>query len=281
MAEARPAAASTTLCVNDTALRRFLTKLALRTTARLYRADGWCSRITPNIIVKRGPFVDLVEAATMQYVAERKSIPVPKVYCAFPPDGRVSIVMERLRGEPITVAFEAMDEPGRSRLLCELKGYLDEMRRLPAPEGAGVQSCVATSLYDSRISKPEPRFGPFKTIEEFHLWLRDGLQMEDLKDGDHRAEAERVIATQDNTKPPPVFTHGDLNLSNILVYDGRISGIIDWEFAGWYPYYWEYTSAWYGNRLRTTWQGLLDNILTPCPERLEMEITRQKWWGEC
>ena len=32
--------------------------------------------------------------------------------------------------------------------------------------------------------------------------------------------------------------HGNLHLRNILVYGGRVSGIIDWETGGWYPEYW-------------------------------------------
>jgi hypothetical protein len=54
---------------------------------------------------------------------------------------------------------------------------------------------------------------------------------------------------------PPVFTHGDLQQKNILVRKVPCSGkgeetrfkyeiaILDWEFAGWYPSYWEYSRA--------------------------------------
>jgi thiamine kinase-like enzyme len=40
-----------------------------------------------------------------------------------------------------------------------------------------------------------------------------------------------------------VFTHGDITPRNILIdeYD-RITGIVDWEFVGWYPDYWEYAN---------------------------------------
>ena len=33
------------------------------------------------------------------------------------------------------------------------------------------------------------------------------------------------------------FTHGDLNLWNILVEDWWVTGIVDWACAGWYPGY--------------------------------------------
>lgn len=42
---------------------------------------------------------------------------------------------------------------------------------------------------------------------------------------------------------PYVLTHGDLNTGNIMVHDGHVSGIIDWEYAGYYPDWWEYTEA--------------------------------------
>ena len=37
-----------------------------------------------------------------------------------------------------------------------------------------------------------------------------------------------------------VFSHGDLNLHNIIVKDGDIVALLDWECAGWCPEHWEY-----------------------------------------
>jgi aminoglycoside phosphotransferase len=60
-----------------------------------------------------------------------------------------------------------------------------------------------------------------------------------------------------------VFTHGDLKAHNILVndHDGYLSGFLDWESRGWYPEYWEFTTAMRfertagGFRLRLGWVG--------------------------
>ncbi|KAF8153281.1 hypothetical protein B0H34DRAFT_663221 [Crassisporium funariophilum] len=40
-----------------------------------------------------------------------------------------------------------------------------------------------------------------------------------------------------------VLTHGDLNERNIVVDDGTITGLVDWETLGWYPDFWELMAA--------------------------------------
>lgn len=42
-----------------------------------------------------------------------------------------------------------------------------------------------------------------------------------------------------------VFTHNNLAPRNILVRDGIVVGIVDWEFSGLYSQYWEYVKALY------------------------------------
>jgi thiamine kinase-like enzyme len=89
-----------------------------------------------------------------------------------------------------------------------------------------------------------------------------------------------MAVKQDRPWGPPVFTHGDLNPFNILVRDDRVVGIVDWEFSGWYPDYWEYTSAWFGNLTKQAWQKEIANFLDPYPEEWKMEATGNTWWGE-
>lgn len=47
----------------------------------------------------------------------------------------------------------------------------------------------------------------------------------------------------------PMFTHGDFQRKNIVIrFTGDMKDeldlvLLDWEFAGWYPSYWEYSRA--------------------------------------
>jgi aminoglycoside phosphotransferase len=271
------------LTIKDTSLRRWITLLALQTVARFYQRQGRCTQISKHLIVKTGPYVHLTEAATMKFVAENTSLPVPKVYSAFIHKKRAYIVMERMQGDDLPRTWGNLPEESREKVFEQLKRMFQELRALKPAESVGVESCVGGSLHDSRIPSSLPRFGPFKTIQEFHLRLREGLQPSEIKD--HKDDQDwrditSMAARQDGPWPSPVFTHGDLHPFNIRLHGDKVVGIIDWEFSGWYPHYWEYTSAWYGNRLSTNWQGTLDKFLDPFPVELEMEITRQKWWGD-
>ena len=37
-----------------------------------------------------------------------------------------------------------------------------------------------------------------------------------------------------------VFTHCDLGQQNIIIRDGKVVALVDWEFSGWYPEHWEF-----------------------------------------
>lgn len=68
------------------------------------------------------------------------------------------------------------------------------------------------------------------------------------------------------------FTHGDLNPRNILAKDGKITGIVDWENAGSYPEYREYTKAHYTVRSLIRWLAdVIDRVFEGYCEELWME----------
>lgn len=240
--------------------------------------------LSRHMLVKTGSDVRLVEAATMQFVAEHANIPVPKVLSAFVRNGVAYIVMERIQGQELAKLWHHLSDQIRASLLDQLRVILDELRALRPPTDFAVGNCIGGSLQDFRQSRAPPpvRFGPFRTIQDFHSWLRDGLkqgQAENLEKAD-LDDMNEMIARQEGQCPPPVFTHGDLNPSNILVRDDKIVGIIDWEMSGWYPHYWEYTSLKIASdQVNPVWDENIDKFLSPLPDDLKMEKVRFRWWG--
>jgi hypothetical protein len=163
------------LAINNTLINRLFTRIALKTWGKLYKSNGLCSPISKKMIVKTGPRVDLTEAATMKFVSENTSIPVPKVYCSFVHKGRAYILMERIKGEPIGRVL-GLEPDVQQKVFGQLKRMIDEMRSLTPPSETRIQSCTGGSLWDSRIARSSTRFGPFSTIQDFHVWLREGFK---------------------------------------------------------------------------------------------------------
>ncbi|KND87053.1 hypothetical protein TOPH_08262 [Tolypocladium ophioglossoides CBS 100239] len=219
----------------------------------------------------------------MEYVAAKTSIPVPRVHSSFVHRNRAYIVMERIQGKSLAKMWKTLSDLDRGSIFLQLQHMVRELRTLPPSPGTGIESCVGGSLRDSRIPRSRPRFGPFRTAQDFHLWLREELRPEEhpnRKNDQDWEDIKEMVAKQDGPWLPSVFTHGDLNPFNILIRGDQVVGIIDWEFAGWYPCYWEYTSAWCGSITRQEWQKMIVRFLEPYPEELWMETTRQRWWGE-
>lgn len=77
-----------------------------------------------------------------------------------------------------------------------------------------------------------------------------------------------------------VLTHSDLSSLNILIRDDIVVGIINWDTAGWLPYYWEYTTAWRANPQNQFWPDKVDNFLDPLKEELSMEQIRRTYFRD-
>lgn len=56
---------------------------------------------------------------------------------------------------------------------------------------------------------------------------------------------------------PYTSTHGDLGLRNIIVNNGNIISIINWEWAGFFPVWWEYTRLYISPTIDEEWKELL------------------------
>ncbi|KAK5656626.1 hypothetical protein OQA88_4606 [Cercophora sp. LCS_1] len=74
------------------------------------------------------------------------------------------------------------------------------------------------------------------------------------------------------------FSHADLSWSNILLdrETGNVTGILDWEMAGFFPAWWEYRKSLDGARCRPWWiqimDQLMDQLMDKHPEETEADM---------
>lgn len=113
-------------------------------------------------------------------------------------------------------------------------------------------SCVAIEKILTIIQ------GPFSSEEEFNTTIAD-TYVEKSKG----QVGPYIRGMLNSRKHDIVFTHGDLRPANIIVKNGRLAAIIDWEMGGWYPSYWEFARAFYIEYFATDWGTYLLDILTP------------------
>lgn len=146
--------------------------------------------------------------------------------------------MTKLPGKDLGDVIENMSDAELKSVMKELSGYIRQLRSFDKDIGGNTPAIGGVGGipgYDSRIGSIP--FGPFATMEDFHTYIR-------MRDPIEYWELEpNVMAV--HGKPEGAYkvklTHGDITPRNIRVQHGRITGLVGWEFAGWYPEYWEYT----------------------------------------
>ncbi|KAK0196141.1 kinase-like protein [Armillaria mellea] len=215
-----------------------------------------------------------LEASNISFVRKNTSIPVPEVLDTIPPrpgnsDGL--IIMKTIGGitlqewlsprvtfppefhhhidllvngdgtqidelRTILRGFEpTVDLSDSSELISDLRRALFELRAITPPPSGQVSSANGASFITLRFSNRDI-LQPFENIGAFHEMLLQSCVI-------HR----RMPRLRKMAKPLYArrhrlcFSHLDLSTGNILVKDGRLAGIIDWETAGWFPEYCEYT----------------------------------------
>ncbi|TFY76978.1 hypothetical protein EWM64_g7035 [Hericium alpestre] len=183
------------------------------------------NRITPSLVVKR-PM--LSERASLDFVRKNTSIPIPHDLCPHLP----YLVMHFVDGEMLYESWDKLSRFMQFRIACTLRLYTKQLRSLtgPAP-GALVDGRVNGAVFDENV------YGPFTDAQSFRRFC-EFVAFCGWK--------TRVLGAVGDGKaiPPlacpdliwtPVFTHGDLNLSNIMLDRRGGLWIMDWANAGFYP----------------------------------------------
>lgn len=256
--------------------KRLALRLLIHIAQRFGRCSGRVVFLSRRTCIKYGPSQPLSEAEAMIYVAQHTSIPVPRIFHTYSTSGQTYIVMQRLKGRSLAYSWPSLDESSKAKILAQLHTYMAELRSLKPKDPGCISSVSGGPFTDTRLPSCD-QHGPFSSVREFHKYLRNGIEGNEL---DVLPEVQDLIKLHETTNNIVCFTHSDLNPLNILVHNGRITGIVDWEFAGWMPLYWEYANACLGNPMTRFEKEHVDQFLEPASTALEMETLRRKYFGD-
>ena len=237
-------------------LRRFwgyVHKVLIRFSRVYCRWTGvaWNNRINDlpfGLVLKWSDGTRVEEALTMQ-ITRAAGLPVPKVICygehANSDHAPVSILMTRMPGDTLFKELWEWYLPDqRATIISELKNYFGTMRHWPSPWEPPGRICSVSGGSIRSVRVPKQFIGPYETEKEFNNYLMaPAWHCPDRPEGYWKER--QAAANKLHSKPHQiVFTHGDINPGNILLHEGHVSAILDWESAGWYPDYWDYTTGW-------------------------------------
>jgi aminoglycoside phosphotransferase (APT) family kinase protein len=214
-------------------------------------------RVGNNLVVKSGN-IRSHEAETLRFIATNTTIPVPKVHDVQWEDGKVvAIVMDYMPGERLDEAWDTLDVDQKLSIASELHSYMNQLRDL---KGSYIGAIDRGKAIIGQIASIE--CGPFDSEQQFNEFILGDI----VKAAPDLLRHYAKFALMDDHEI--VFTHADFAPRNILVEGGRVTAILDWEYAGWYPEHWEYIQALRQLKPMPDWPEYLSRIL---PHRFERE----------
>lgn len=195
-------------------------------------------------IVKITQRTTSTEAHALRYLRSvGLDIPIPRLILSCVYRGTTYTVMTRVPGTNMMHAIRQGNlTPNVVKTVASevsiALGELDTLRQSPSDAGKVMMSASGHDLPDPVVFF-EDRSGPYPSVIE--LWAHCG-DYSDLAEmtGDVDQETLDIMAAD-----PIRYVHPDMRLYNIIVRDGHLSGIIDWEDSGWFPSSWQvHTLRW-------------------------------------
>ncbi|KAE8371337.1 kinase-like protein [Aspergillus bertholletiae] len=164
-----------------------------------------------------------------------------------------------------------LSQDQKRHIITEVSGYINQLRSLEPPCKGIVSSADLEACHYHRIGSST--FGPFNEHAEFHSFLRRHIRIEDSTQ-----VFSKEVTDCHSRWYRSCFTHADLCPRNIIVDNGKVAAVIDWESGGWYPEYWEYTKPHVSQIEMPEWYEGLKSAMARYDVELRAERTP---WRQC
>ncbi|KAH8800722.1 phosphotransferase enzyme family protein [Xylogone sp. PMI_703] len=222
-------------------------------------------RIGCHFVVKYGTSVKLLEGENMLFV-------VPQVYAIYSDNqnGANYIVMENIEGDALISRWGSMSTSQKEKVCIQLKHFCDELRSIPSLGYYG-------SLGERGLEDPVFWMG-----NEAPSGSINGLFKSE--DELNNAMIQKYIYNNLPIQKAEFYRHAFpvvLRNHQPVAGDRYSLVVIDWEFAGWYPSYWEFTNAMFScGRWNDDWPIWILKILDPFFQEYSwMQILYNKLWS--
>lgn len=218
-----------------------------------------------------------LEALMLKYASEQQSLLVPRYRgCYRVGKYNIVIVTDLVRGVSLDKAWHSMTKEQRDSIKSQLKEQVQLFRRCTQPFIGRIGHHETSNFYE-RLGTGYEFMGPFDSEEEFDNWC-----LERVRSSFSRAVWKRLLPRmRDSSESNFVLTHCDLSARNIMVEDGKITGILDWEHSGFFPKYMEYATAMeICDGHEDWWRPVLKEILEPCGflrQKFQTQVKNRGW----
>lgn len=141
------------------------------------------------------------------------------------------------QAKPVESVWGDMNEQQKQSLCQNLWQIIEKIRKVPRPPALdGLYVCLAdgSPSVDPLVQNFEDHTAPLTNDDEVRARIYARYY-------DHNGRKyEHVLPNMLPRSSTSVFTHADIAPRNIMVDEQfNITGLLDWERAGWYPDYWE------------------------------------------
>jgi aminoglycoside phosphotransferase (APT) family kinase protein len=224
-----------------------------------YGADarGVWSLGTDFVLKERPLDPPTFEVLNTRFLHAHTNIPIPSIAKDWvDKDGRQFLMVDRVEGEDLQAAWPKLSQDEKERIARQTADFLQQLRDLQSAKMASIGEAplYAGWLFLQGAGTPH---GPFASDDE--LWQSLVPKLEKVPEKARDAFRKRLPPCA-----PYTFTHGDLTTVNIMVKDGNLAAIVDWERAGYFPVWWEYTAAKIGlSKEDVEWKELLASRMQP------------------
>jgi hypothetical protein len=170
----------------------------------------------------------------MRFVYERTTIPIPRVYRVWgaPDDSCIGwIAMDYIHGQRLDHVWSSLSLWKKLHISWLLRSYVRQLRKIkdprslvPGPLGSTPRYCpgmVISSLTDQ---------GPFPDSAALTAFMNQRSQ----------SISNAEVPKKFREPEPLFFTHNDINMRNVILGHDSLVWLIDWDFSGFYPRFFEF-----------------------------------------